>query len=90
MTVGHRMPDGWERDQQATGVVGADSAASREREREREKGEGREREREREWACAVPVADAVLLYTPSLAVRDNTGHRALAQGSHQIEISTLR
>lgn len=41
MTVGHRMPDGWEREQQATGVVGADSAASREREREgRGKGEG--------------------------------------------------
>lgn len=88
MTVGHRMPDGWERDQQATGVVGADSAASREGERRMREREGKGRGRE--WACAVPVADAVLLYTPSLAVRDNTGHRALAQGSHQIEISTLR
>lgn len=53
MTVGHRMPDGWEREQQATGVVGADSAGSREREREREKGEGRERERERVGMCCA-------------------------------------
>lgn len=51
MTVGHRMPDGWEREQQATGVVGADSTGSREGEREGR--EGRERERERVGMCCA-------------------------------------
>lgn len=75
--------------ERAAGNGSSRSRLSRQqRERERREREGRGRGRE--WACAVPVADAVLLYTPSLAVRDNTGHRALAQGSHQIEISTLR